>query len=507
MRVLGVIRLSRETDETTSPERQRAGLEAWATALGHQIVGWAEDLDVSGKLSPWKRDDLGQWLSDKPPTEFDIVAATKIDRLSRDLGDFVDLIDWTSVRGKYVVAYMDSVDTSTPTGELVAKVLAIFAEFERKTIAKRSADSQQYAREQGRWHGGLPPYGYKAEKQPIGEGWKLVPDPEGSEIVGQVIKRVLEGESLNSICRDFNESGILSPRDHYRKAMGKPTKNNRWNTPVISGILRSRALLGIAIKDGRVVRGEDGLPILRSDPIVDRPTWDLVQAKLDENAVKKPRTRQTSPLLGITYCIACGNALYRFGSARDKGEYYRCRGKVWKLGCEVKSVRADALTGIIENRLLEHVGNVEILEEVRIPGESHRTELAEALEAHQDLLKMSAGKSEAVKKSYSQQITAVEALIERLSALPETADRVEHRPTGSTYGQVWKASDPQERRALLLKAGVRIEAAPAVDGWVSVGRFERPERYDQAVSLGVTEGMQYAFFLPRDLVDRATRIS
>ena len=46
--VLGRIRLSRATDESTSPERQREVMDSWAKSNDHEVVGWAEDLDVSG---------------------------------------------------------------------------------------------------------------------------------------------------------------------------------------------------------------------------------------------------------------------------------------------------------------------------------------------------------------------------------------------------------------------------------------------------------------------------
>jgi site-specific DNA recombinase len=64
MRVLGVIRLSDLSDETTSPERQRSSIEKYAGAYDHEIVGWAEDIDVSGAVSPFDRKDLGGWLTD-----------------------------------------------------------------------------------------------------------------------------------------------------------------------------------------------------------------------------------------------------------------------------------------------------------------------------------------------------------------------------------------------------------------------------------------------------------
>ena len=65
MRLLSVIRLSVDTDESTSPERQRAKNQAYADLNDHTIIGEAQDLDVSArKVDPWKRPGLGPWLND-----------------------------------------------------------------------------------------------------------------------------------------------------------------------------------------------------------------------------------------------------------------------------------------------------------------------------------------------------------------------------------------------------------------------------------------------------------
>lgn len=514
MRVLGNIRLSNETDETTSPARQRAGLTSWADALGHTIVGWAADIDVSGAIPPGERPELGRWLGTDPPTEYDIIASTKIDRLSRDLGDFVNLIDWAADHGKYIVAYMDSVDTSTPTGELVAKVLAIFAEFERKTIAKRTLDSYELAVSEGRWHGGTVPYGYFPEKQPKGEGWKLAVDPESSETFREVVEWFLGGKSLTEIAFRLNEAGTLSPTEFYRKRSGKDLVGTKWSGTSVSVILRSRSPLGVVERNGEVMRGVDGLPVKRARAIISRSDWDLVQARLEQISIARPRSRDVSPLLQVAFCINCGNPEYRLRNKKKTkagekvNEYYRCRGWRDKLNnCPNSSLRAENLHRLVEKCLLDAIGDVEVLTEVYFPGNDRSKDLADASAALTDLLDKTAGKPKEVQKVYEAKIAALEALITSLSLLPALEARTEMVPSGATYRELWDASDAEERRALLLKAGVRIEAAPASGDWVSVGRFERPERYDEAVSLGVQEGIQYAFYLPKDLLSRTTGLS
>lgn len=54
MRVLGRTRISRSTLESTSIERQREIITSWAETNDHEIVGWAEDVDVSGAVDPFE---------------------------------------------------------------------------------------------------------------------------------------------------------------------------------------------------------------------------------------------------------------------------------------------------------------------------------------------------------------------------------------------------------------------------------------------------------------------
>ena len=61
MRVLGRIRLSRMTEESTSAARQREIIEMRAKSNDHEIVGWAEDIDVSGSVDPFDTPQLGPW--------------------------------------------------------------------------------------------------------------------------------------------------------------------------------------------------------------------------------------------------------------------------------------------------------------------------------------------------------------------------------------------------------------------------------------------------------------
>ena len=73
----------------------------------------------------------------------------KLDRLSRSLLDFAALMEQARKRGWNLIALDLGVDTSTPAGEMMASVLATFAQFERRLIGQRTKDALAVKRAQG----------------------------------------------------------------------------------------------------------------------------------------------------------------------------------------------------------------------------------------------------------------------------------------------------------------------------------------------------------------------
>src|SRR6266567_965588 len=174
MRILGVVRLSEVTDETTSPERQREKITQWSELNDHELVDFSENLDVSGAVSPFNRPSLGKWL--KRPDDWDALCVAKFDRISRSVRDFSNLMAWLQERDKTLVCLDPSIDLSTPAGRSFAQMLAVFAEFERSMIAGRVREAFHAIRENGKWPGGSVPFGMMAVRDEP-KGWRLVPDP------------------------------------------------------------------------------------------------------------------------------------------------------------------------------------------------------------------------------------------------------------------------------------------------------------------------------------------
>jgi len=253
MRLLPVIRLSIETDETTSPERQMDKIETFARLGDHELVPITQrdyDLNVSGSISPFDRPGLGPWLKDDRLEMWDGLCVAKLDRLTRSLFDFVTLVSWLEARGKTLICIDPMLDLSTPAGRAFASITATFAQFERETIAARVRDAWHKLRESGKYGGGQVPFGYRPVK--VDKQWEYQPDPVYGPIVAELFDRYSRFESIGSITRWLNDSGVPTPWNVTRLRGKKPPKDTLWKTTSVRKILASPAALSATIKtDGR----------------------------------------------------------------------------------------------------------------------------------------------------------------------------------------------------------------------------------------------------------------
>lgn len=77
------------------------------------------------------------------------IICSKLDRLTRDLLDFATLMDKANREGWNIVLLDIGVDLRTPTGKLLAGILALFAQFERDIIIQRTNDGLDVKKAQG----------------------------------------------------------------------------------------------------------------------------------------------------------------------------------------------------------------------------------------------------------------------------------------------------------------------------------------------------------------------
>jgi DNA invertase Pin-like site-specific DNA recombinase len=119
---------------------QEAALRAAAERKGWQIAAVLTDAGASGK-SMANRPALTEALALLSGADAEVLAVSKLDRLSRSLLDFAGLMAKAQREGWGLLALDADVDTTTPSGRLVANLMATVADWEREVISARTKDA------------------------------------------------------------------------------------------------------------------------------------------------------------------------------------------------------------------------------------------------------------------------------------------------------------------------------------------------------------------------------
>lgn len=446
-RVLGRIRLSRDKEESTSVERQREVIQRWAEENGHEIVAWAEDIDVSGAVSPFEAPALAPWLQEPGSREWDILCAWKLDRLARRSIPLHQLFGWIQDNDKTLACVADNIDLSNWVGQLVASVIAGVAEGELEAIRTRASASYKKLVETGRWPGGRYPYGYRPVKLK-GGGFRLEHNPDTLPVMRRIVSEYLDGKRIKTIATELTAEGVPSPAQS-----AKGEEGGRWNANSVRNMLSSKSLLGWATHNGQVLLDEEGKPVVKAPPIIDMETYQRVQEKLKEYADHKTVPDRTSPLLGVLKCWECGANMTL---KRNKGyvNAYVCN-KCPKR----RQLNADQVEALVYEGFLSHLGDYPIMEKHVTKANDLSNEIQEARESYDDLVDYipNARSKEARAKLFGQ-LELIEQRIESLESQSTQTDTVRWSYSGQTYGDLWETLDEQGRRMLMVKAGFEVRA-------------------------------------------------
>jgi Site-specific recombinases, DNA invertase Pin homologs len=123
------------------------------------------DKGYSGKNTD--RPCLKELAADIKTGEISKVIVYRLDRISRSILDFANMMVLFS---KYQVEFVSSTekfDTSTPMGRAMLNICMVFAQLERETIQQRVTDAYYSRSEKGFYMGGRVPYGFRLKESAI----------------------------------------------------------------------------------------------------------------------------------------------------------------------------------------------------------------------------------------------------------------------------------------------------------------------------------------------------
>lgn len=319
------MRISRDqTGEGLGVVRQEEDCRASAKALGWTVTEVYIDNDISatsGKARPAYR----QMLADLEAGTIDAILAWHPDRLYRRAVDLTELVEVVQrLHIPVATARSGDVDLTTPTGLLVAEMLAAIAMYEVRHKTERHARSVQQRREDGlKVRTGTRLFGYTDDMHII--------DHEAA-ITRVMAAKIREGGSILGVCRWLRDQGVTA------------TRGADWTPQGLKRYLTNPKLAGYSTLSHLEQNGIDknGKPKYRRvteivaegkwQPVLDRDTFETVRAML--TARTRPYIPRKALLLGLIFCGKCGHRLITSAGGKKPGvRNYRCPKRPGMNGC------------------------------------------------------------------------------------------------------------------------------------------------------------------------------
>ena len=420
----------------------------------------------------------------------------RIDRISRSLSDFVGILEAFKAHGVELVSSQESFDTSSPYGEMIVKLLVVFAEFERKSTIERVTQAYRHRSDLGIYMGGRRPYGFTLTETVI-HGIKtkmLISEEREAQQVRYIFESyAVGGVSLRRLMDNLVQNNILPSEGSWSTAkLSAILKNPVYvradnsiyeyyvsrGTRIVSEIGEFDGVHGLQLYGKTTHKTEDWsdmkVVVMAHEGLVSSDVWLKCQRKLGQNKqIGNSMSNTTSWLGGRIVCAQCGRTMtVTKGNPHVDGtrtRYFSCTGKSHNRVCKGSKVPlyADSLEDMVYALIAEklatlkdsrkqittdNTGKINLLK-------NRLTEIRQAEEKLVDLMMGGAESDMVALLNQRAQKLAEEKreVTERIEALEEESTEVIHAV--SLLGR-WKKATYEERRSVcqLLIHQIRMDA-------------------------------------------------
>lgn len=323
------------------------------------------------------------------------VIVYRLDRISRSVLDFANIIEVFQKHNVDFVSTMEKFDTGTPIGKAMLMIVMIFAQLERETIQLRVLDAYRSRSKKGFYMGGKVPYGFRLVETVIdGIHTKMYePIPEEVEIARGIFSMYAEPQtSFGDIVRCLENRQV-------RKRDGKPFSRPRLRDLVVNPVyVRAdyRIYEFFKAEGTNIVNppedfiGTNGAYLYSGDEankrktvslqghtlvlaphegIIDAGTWLKCRSKcLNNSRVARPVKAKATWLAGKIRCAQCGYALsaktYHCKTKADN-RYFLCTHKYNTGGCHFGSLNADFVEETVFEEMCKKLAEFQTLSKQR----------------------------------------------------------------------------------------------------------------------------------------------
>lgn len=204
------VRQSVERPDSVSLETQETLCRS--ELLPDTAVTVYRDAGYSGKNT--ERPALKTLMQDICADEIEAVLVYKLDRISRNLADFTQLLRIFEKHHVEFRSHSERFETASPLGQAMQSLLMVFAQLERETISGRVRDAALARAKQGFDTGGAPPAGFQRIPTTIcgTHTQMLAPDSYAPLIVNGFSAYLKAEGSLSHVSRYWNDAGFRTRR-------------------------------------------------------------------------------------------------------------------------------------------------------------------------------------------------------------------------------------------------------------------------------------------------------
>lgn len=274
---------------------------------------------ISGGLPREKRPSLTRLFEMAQRREIDVVVVYKTDRLARNLRILVNIIHDLEQLGVAFRSVTEPFDTTTSFGKANLNLFGTFAEFEKEMIRERTMNGRLKAAKTGKWVVGLPPYGYKVDK----DTRRLVLVPAEAKIIEKIFHWLVHDKlSTREIERRMNEMKV--PTSYSTKVTKRKTLNH-WYKRCITRMITNETYTGFfyyrkykrpfnnltsLIEQSRLRPKEDWVP-MTCPPIISREMFEEAKKQLLHNRDFAKRNRKREYMYSkLIYCSECNFKMF-----------------------------------------------------------------------------------------------------------------------------------------------------------------------------------------------------
>ena len=256
-----------------------------------------------------------------------------------------------------------------------------FNDYYAQDISNKIKSVKQRKIEKGEYQAGIPPYGYKKDKNVKNH---LVPDEYSSQIVKEIFDMyVNKGMSTIKIADELNQRKIEPPAiylkipTYMKRKSANPDGKYIWLRAQIGKILRNEVYIGnvvgrkfqkVSHKIAKVRCTKQSEHIVLKnmhEPIIALNIWEKAQEKLNRYTTVRNR-KYNHPLKGLVYCGECGSiaTLRTRENVKKDGSiwrrmYFICskRNNYTRL-CNCKQISAEIIENSLYNKLKEEISKI-----------------------------------------------------------------------------------------------------------------------------------------------------